>query len=174
MKTSLETQRLFLRPLQDSDAAGMFALDSNPNVHIFLGNRTVKSVEESLGWIANIKQQYIDNGIGRWAAIEKSSGEFIGWCGLKLERNVNGRETFYDLGYRLREEFWGKGYATEAASAFIHFGFNEMKLQEINAFVAAAHKASRNTLEKCGLKHTEDFLYEGEPECWYEIKNPNP
>lgn len=172
MKTSLETPRLLLRPLQETDAAGMFALDSNPEVHRFLGNRPVKTMDQSRKWIANIRQQYKDNGIGRWAVLERSTGEFVGWAGLKLERNVNGRETFYDLGYRLRQEFWGKGYATEAAKAFVDFGFNEMKLPVINAFVSAAHTASRIVLEKCGLKHTEDFIYEGAQECWYEMRRP--
>ena len=173
MKTVLETQRLLLRPLEFSDAEGMFLLDSNPNVHIFLGNRTVKSVEESHGWIANIRQQYVDNGIGRFAVIERSSGEFTGWAGLKLERNVNGRESFYDLGYRFREEFWGKGYASEAAKAWVTYGFSDMHLPVINAFVSEQHLASRAVLEKCGLRHTETFEYEGAPEYWYEMRNPS-
>lgn len=172
MTTSIETPRLLLRPLLESDAPGMFALDSNPNVHQFLGNKIVSEISQSLEWIHNIRQQYKDNGIGRWAAIEKSSGEFIGWSGLKLERDVNGRATFYDFGYRLREEFWGKGYATEAGKAWIQYGFNEMKLPVINAYCDAAHAGSRHVLEKCGLQHTESFEYEGVPECWYEIRNP--
>lgn len=172
MKTSIETQRLLLRPLQPSDDAGMFALDSNPSVHLFLGNQPVKSIEESQNVIAIITKQYVDNGIGRWAVTDKSSGDFLGWAGLKLERNVNGRETFYDFGYRLREEFWGKGYATEAGKAWIDYGLNEMKLPVINAFVAAGNAASRRVLEKCGLRHTENFVYDGGPECWYEIRRP--
>lgn len=173
MKSSIETPRLLLRPLEDGDVAGMFALDSNPKVHQFLGNTPVTDLTQSQEWIDNIKQQYVDNGIGRWAVIEKSTGDFVGWAGLKLERNVNGRETFYDLGYRFREEFWGKGYATEASKAWVDFGFNEMKLPLINAYVDADHTASRTVLEKCGLKHTETFPYEGVEECWYELRNPN-
>ena len=50
--------------------------------------------------IENIRQQYRTNGIGRMAVILKETGEFTGWAGLKLERNVNGHEQFYDIGYR--------------------------------------------------------------------------
>lgn len=169
MKTSFETDRLFLREIVPEDDKGFFALDSNPEVHRFLGNNPVKTIEESRDWIDVVRQQYLDNGIGRWAVIEKSTGEFVGWAGLKLERNVNGRERFYDLGYRLRQEFWGKGYATEAARAFLDFGFNELKLEVINAYLMDAHVASRNVLEKIGMRFVEYFEYEGNRERWYEI-----
>ena len=81
MKTSIETERLLLRELLPTDDAGMFELDSNPEVHIYLGNKPVKSIEESREAIANIRQQYLENGIGRWAVILKETGEFIGWFG---------------------------------------------------------------------------------------------
>lgn len=53
-----------------------------------------------------VRQQYVDNGIGRWAVVEKESGLFIGWAGLKIETNVNDHASFYDLGYRFLPEFW--------------------------------------------------------------------
>jgi len=173
MRTSIETERLLLRELLPSDDLGMYELDSNPEVHRFLGNNPVKSIDESREYIAVVRRQYLENGIGRWAVILKETGEFIGWAGLKLESNVNDHETFYDLGYRLIEKYWGKGYATEASKAFVDFGFNEMKLEVINAYVMAAHQGSRNTLEKAGLKFMEYFEYDGGQECWYELKNPN-
>ncbi len=169
---TIETARLLLRPLEIQDVDGLFALDSNPNVHTYLGKNPVTSKDEIVKVISAIQKQYKENGIGRWAAIDKATNEFLGWAGLKLERNVNGRETFYDLGYRFREEFWGKGYATEAGKAWIAHGFEKMRLPEINAFVAAGNAASRHVLEKCGLVHTENFEYDGEPECWYGILNP--
>jgi len=172
METFLETPRLLLRPIEQSDAQGLFLLDSNPRVHLFLGNNPVKSIDAIHDVISHIHQQYQKNGIGRWAVIEKSSGDFIGWCGLKLEKNVNGRATFYDFGYRLREEFWGKGFATESGKRWIEFGFQVMNLPLINAYVSAGNAASRQVLQKCGLQHTESFTYESSQECWYEIRNP--
>lgn len=169
MRTSFETDRLYFREVVPQDDKGFFALDSNPEVHRYLGNNPVKSIEECRDWIASIRQQYLDYGIGRWAVIEKASGEFVGWAGLKVEKNVNGHERFYDLGYRLRQEFWNKGYATEAAKAFVDFGFNELRLPVINAYVMEAHAASRKVLENAGLRFVEYFEYEGGRECWYEI-----
>lgn len=172
MKTSIETERLVMRELQPTDNVGMFELDSNPEVHHYLGNNPVKSIEECDEAIKNIRQQYLDNGIGRWAVILKETNEFIGWSGLKLERNVNGHETFYDLGYRFIQKHWGKGYGYESAKAFIDFGFNEMNLKVINAWADAANLGSRRILEKVGMQFVNAFEYEGSEEVWYEIKNP--
>lgn len=172
MKTSIETERLLLRELLPTDDAGMFELDSNPEVHIYLGNKPVKSIEESREAIANIRQQYLENGVGRWAVILKETGEFIGWSGLKLEKNVNGHEIFYDLGYRFIQKHWGKGYAFETAKAFVDFGFNEMKLPVINAYADFDNLNSRKVLEKVGMKFVNSFELDGTEEVWYELKNP--
>lgn len=173
MRTSLETERLLLRELLPTDDIGMFELDSNPQVHIYLGNKPVTSIEQVREAIANIRQQYLENGIGRWAVILKETNEFIGWSGLKLEKNVNGYETFYDLGYRFIQKHWGKGYAYETAKAFVDFGFNDMKLEKINAYADFDNLASRRVLEKVGMHFVNAFDDEGTQEAWYEIKNPN-
>jgi len=173
MKTLIETERLLFRELLPADDAGMFELDSNPEVHIYLGNNPVKSIEEVQEAIVNIRQQYLENGIGRWAVILKETGEFIGWSGLKLEKNVNGHETFYDLGYRFIQKHWGKGYGYESAKAFVDFGFNEMKLPVINAYADFNNLGSRKILEKVGMHFVNTFEEDGVQEAWYEIKNPN-
>ena len=173
MRTSIETERLLLRELLPTDDVGMFELDSNPQVHIYLGNNPVTSIEQVREAIASIRQQYLENGIGRWAVVLKETGEFIGWSGLKLEKNVNGYETFYDLGYRFIQKHWGKGYAYETAKAFVDFGFNDMKLEKINAYADFDNLASRRVLEKAGMQFINFFEEDGIEEAWYEIKNPN-
>ncbi len=177
MKTSIETERLLLRELLPGDDIGMFELDSDPEVHRFLGNNPVTSIEQSREAIARIRQQYLDNGIGRWAVILKETGEFLGWSGLKLETNVNGHERFYDLGYRLIKKYWGKGYGYESAKAFIDFGFNEMKLETICAAFEHGNQGSKRIMEKCGMHFVNDFFHEnahgGRMCSWYEIENPS-
>lgn len=173
MSKYIETKRLILRELFPSDEAKMFELDSNPEVHRYVGKNPVTDIEQSRMAIAAIRQQYADNGTGRWAVILKETNEFIGWAGLKLESNVNGHAQFYDLGYRLIQEHWGKGYATEAARAFLDYGFNRLKLYTINAWADAGNLGSRNVLEKIGFQYVNAFQHDGEDEVWYEIKNPN-
>lgn len=173
MPNPFETQRLLFRELAPSDAEGIYELDSNPEVHLYLGNNPVTSFEQCHDAIAHIRNQYEKNGIGRWAVILKESGEFIGWAGLKLESNVNGHEQFYDLGYRFIQKHWGKGYASEAAQAWVDYGFKVMKLEKINAFIDIDNIASRKAIEKAGLKFIETFMENGVEEAWYELKNPN-
>jgi ribosomal-protein-alanine N-acetyltransferase len=174
MTKSIETERLLLRELKLSDAAGMFELDSNPNVHLFLGNKPVKHIEESIDQIKNIQQQYSDFGTGRWAVILKETNEFLGWSGIKFITNkINNHQNFYEIGYRFIEKHWGKGYATEAGKAFIDYAFNEMQVEAVYAYADEGNENSRKILEKLGLKYVNSFEYEEELEVWYELKNPN-
>lgn len=178
MLKPFESERLLYRELLPSDAEAMFVMDSNPEVHRYLGGNPTQTIEETRRIIEMVRKQYIDNGIGRFAAILKETGEWIGWVGLKLERNVNGHDTFYDIGYRLRPEFWGKGYATESARAFVDYGFNILKADKICAYADESNKASRRALEKAGLKYINtfdsDYLKKENDEraVWYEIVNP--
>ena len=173
MSKYIETKRLLLRELYPSDDVKMFILDSNPEVHRYVGKEPVTKIEQVQAAITSVRQQYKDNGIGRWAVILKETNEFIGWAGLKLEKNVNGHEQFYDLGYRFIQDHWGKGYATEAAKAFLDYGFNRLHLATINAWADSENKGSRKVLEKLGFTYVNTFQHDGEEEVWYEIKNPN-
>jgi len=84
MKFHLETERLILREFQETDIDGIFELDSNPEVHKYLGNKPITTKDQALNYIQFIIQQYNDHGIGRFVALEKATGDFIGWSGLKL------------------------------------------------------------------------------------------
>ncbi|WP_431242741.1 GNAT family N-acetyltransferase [Flavobacterium sp. P21] len=174
MKNPIETERLLLREFLLSDADGMFELDSNPKVHLFLGNNPVKKPEESIEYIHFVQKQYKDFGTGRWAVILKETNEFLGWSGIKfITDEINGHKNFYEIGYRFIEKHWGKGYATEAGKAFVNYAFNEMKVDALYAYADAGNENSRKILEKLGLQYVNSFEYEGETEVWYEIKNPN-
>jgi len=174
MKRHLETERLILRELLSTDDLGMFALDSDPAVHRFVGKKPVKHINESRLMIKNIRDQYVVNGIGRWAVVLKETNEFIGWSGIKLiTDSINNHQNFYEIGYRFIQKHWGKGYATEAGLAFVAFAFNEMKVDVLYAYADNDNFNSRHILEKLGMQFVNSFEYEGEEEVWYEMKNPN-
>jgi RimJ/RimL family protein N-acetyltransferase len=170
MKIFVETERLLLREIVPSDEKGFYELDSDPEVHRYLGNKPVKSIEQIREVIEFIRQQYVDNGIGRWAIIEKTSGEFVGWTGLKLvKEQTNNHTNYYDLGYRLLRKYWGKGIATESAVASLDFGFNVLGVTEIYAMVDYQNFGSNNVLRKIGLNFMETFDYDGIKHNWYKI-----
>lgn len=170
MNTVIETERLILRKLLPSDDEGMFLLDSNPNVHRFLGNNPVSTIAESRNMIENIRNQYVQNGTGRLAVILKESNEFIGWCGIKfITEPDNNHINFYEIGYRLREEFWGKGYAYEAAKACLDYGFHQMNITIMHASANIENSGSRKILEKMGMQQKNQFEWNGIPCVWYEL-----
>lgn len=165
-----ETERLILREFLAKDAEDFFEMDSDPEVHRYLGNNPAQHVDDSKAMIESIRQQYADHGIGRWAAIEKATGQFIGWSGLKFivdpEKN---QSHFYDVGYRLMRKHWGKGYATESAKAALQYGFEQMGLTEIIGTAHEENVRSRHALEKCGLRFVEKFDYKGLTCDWLSI-----
>jgi RimJ/RimL family protein N-acetyltransferase len=161
MKFYLETERLILRDILPKDEEAFFEMDSKPEVHIYLGNNPVTNRDQIKEVIQHVRQQYEENGIGRWAVIEKESGNFIGWSGLKLITEYENKHiNFYDVGYRLHPTYWGKGYATESAKAALAYGFNELKINDIYGIAHIENKASRHALEKCGLKFIEKFEFQ--------------
>lgn len=173
MKSQIETERLILRELLESDAEKMFEMDSNPNVHIFVGKKPLKNINETHEHIRLIQQQYKNFGTGRWAVVLKETDEFIGWSGIKFITSlINNHQNFYEIGYRFNEKYWGKGFATESGKALIDYSFNVMKVEALYAYAHEGNENSRNVLEKLGLKYINSFEYEGETEVWYELKNP--
>ncbi|MET6997074.1 GNAT family N-acetyltransferase [Chitinophaga defluvii] len=173
MEIFAATPRLILREIIPADEKGMFTLDADPEVHKYLGNQPVTSMEEVRSVIQFIRRQYVDNGIGRWAVIEKDTNLFLGWAGLKLITTpIHNRVNYYDLGYRLIKSCWGKGYATEAARAVRDYGFNRMGLPVIYGMTEVGNTGSRRVLEKTGLKYIESFEYEGLPHDFFGMTRP--
>ena len=177
MKFYIETERLILRELLESDVEGMFTLDSDPIVHQYLGNNPIKTIAQAKKSIGFIRKQYEEFGIGRFAAIEKSSGEFIGWSGLKLnageKEELNGQRDFIDVGYRFIPKYWGKGYATESSIATLQYGFETMNYDTIYGAAEIDNVGSNKVLQKIGLEFVNEFLFK-ETKCnWYELKKEN-
>lgn len=170
------TDRLLLRPLLATDAPGMLALDSDLAVHRYLGGiggPQAASLADSAGTIAFIQGQYAAHGIGRWAVLLRSSGEFMGWAGLKLVAGpVNEQRDFYDLGYRFLPRYWRQGYGYEAARAWLAYGFEALRLPRICAYADVENAGSCRILAKIGLAAGPDFMEGGTACRWYEAANP--
>jgi len=180
MDVYIETERLILRPVLETDLEGMFELDSDPDVHKYLGNKPIKTKEEAKKAIDYIVKQYHERGIGRWAVVDKATKEFMGWSGLKLNTKEESYHPnfsdFHDVGYRFIKRFWGKGYATESAKAAIDYAFNTMQLQTVYGITEMGNEASHNVLLKLGLIHEENYVFESENQKfdlrWYAIEKP--
>ena len=174
MLKSIETARLLLRPLEKNDAERLFLLDSNFEVMKYVGQPVLSEVSQTREVLEMIQKQYQENGIGRYAVIEKESGLLIGWSGLKLYTGkINNHDNFYELGYRFLPEFWGKGYAKESSRAFLDAGFNEMNLDIIYAYADVENEASTSALTKLGFETKNTFIDSGDQCIWFELKKEN-
>ncbi len=177
MNLRIETPRLIIRELLPEDEQGMYEMDSDPEVHTYLGNRPYTDIAQSRENIDFVRQQYIDNGIGRWAVTLKDTGEFVGWTGFKLmTEKVNGHVGHYDFGYRHTRKHWRKGYAYEAAQAALDYGIDVLGIKNIYAMTDVNNAGSRRILEKLGFRLVEIFSYDGspfwvvgQPTTWYRL-----
>jgi RimJ/RimL family protein N-acetyltransferase len=150
----LETSRLVLRRLTLDDVDALTALDSDPEVMFFItaGRPTPRDeIENEVlpHWLA----QYETGDLGFWAAIEKETGEFLGWFHLRADGQNQA-----ELGYRLRRDAWGKGYATEGSRALVDKGFADLGLDRIRAETMVVNTASRRVMEKAGLTYVRTFF----------------
>ncbi|HEX6508595.1 MAG TPA: GNAT family N-acetyltransferase [Chloroflexota bacterium] len=151
MQVFLETERLVLRRFTEADADNLFELDSDPEVMRFLngGTPTPREMIENVTLPKFLHYDEGFEGFGYWAAIEKSTGEFLGWFGFGPRNDSSPHNV--ELGYRLRRSAWGKGYATEGARALIRKGFTELGVQCVFATTYQDNLASRRVMEKAGL-----------------------
>lgn len=159
MSVFVEADRLVLRQFTADGADLLIELDSDPAVMRYLtgGEPTLPPVVVREQVIPNVLATYDRwNGrFGLFAAYEKDSGHFIGWFQLRAERE--GPLDEVELGYRLRRDAWGKGYATEAARAVLDKGFSELGLRVVWGETMAVNVASQKVMEKVGMSVVEEI-----------------
>ncbi|VEP13699.1 Acetyltransferase [Hyella patelloides LEGE 07179] len=167
MTIFLETPRLILRQFTQDDADKLFILDSDPDVMRFISGGIGSSYEtitqHFLPDVLGYYEQY-DN-LGFWAINEKSSQEFIGWVVLRPEARFRFAQLLgvvefdaMELGYRLRQISWGKGYATEVSRLLVNKAFTEWNFTKIIAWALSENKASIKVMKKLGMTLQQEYV----------------
>jgi [ribosomal protein S5]-alanine N-acetyltransferase len=158
MKVILETDRLLLREFVEDDAEWFFRLNTDPEVLRFVPDKPLLNVEQARQILIDHPiADYGKRGFGRGACILKSTGEPIGFAGLKHLDELGE----VDVAYRLLPAYWGMGLATEAARASLPFGFTNLGLKQIIGLVMPENIASVRVLEKIGLRFVETVTFWG-------------
>jgi RimJ/RimL family protein N-acetyltransferase len=157
MDVYLETDRLVLRRFTRDDLDDLVALDADPLVMRYVtgGRPTPRAELEEDVLPAFLAYYERGPGLGFWAAIEKSSGRFLGWFHFRPDVDAPAGEV--ELGYRLIRSAWGRGYATEGSKALIDKGFAELGVQRVVASSMFANVASWRVMEKAGLRFVRRF-----------------
>lgn len=154
MKKILETDRLVLRELceDDLDDLCLYLSDEKTMAHY----PEPYSREKVMEFIRKNMQRYSELGFGLWAIILKSEYKLIGDCGITIQ-DIDGSEE-YEIGYHLNKNYWGNGYATEAAKAVKSYGFKKLGLTKICSYMAENHTASRAVAERNGMSIEKTYL----------------
>ncbi|MFT5163224.1 MAG: ribosomal-protein-alanine N-acetyltransferase [Alteromonadaceae bacterium] len=152
----LETERLILTEADLSDAAFLLKLLNDESFIENIGDKGIKTLAQAQ---AHINEKWIDSyqthGFGMYLAKLKSTGEFIGTCGLVKREYLD----HPDVGYAFLPEHSGKGYATESAKAVIAYGKSTLGIEQIVAITSEKNIASIKVLEKLGLKFEKMVPY---------------
>jgi RimJ/RimL family protein N-acetyltransferase len=153
----LETDRMILRRFTTDDEHLLFELDNDPEVMHFINNGAPVLREEIVDETLPAFLSYYDRfeGYGFWAAIEKSSGRFLGWFHFRPGEGAGPLEP--ELGYRLHRFAWGSGYATEGSRALIDRGFNEFGVERVYAETMVVNNGSWRVMEKAGLRRVRTY-----------------
>lgn len=147
---SIETPRLILREFRPDDAEAVFELNSDPEVLRYTGDAPFADVGTAARFIAGYTH-YREHGFGRWAIEHRDTGEFLGFCGLS--RSSPGADV--DLGFRLFQRHWARGYATEAARAALYAGFEQFGLDVVIGRAMRENLPSITVLQKLGMRFRE-------------------
>lgn len=164
-KIILATERFYLREMTPADAEQAYLLNLDPDVIKYTGDAAFESIDAAKTFLENYTH-YQKYGFGRWAVIDKTNDEFLGWCGLKYSEDVDE----FDIGFRFFKKHWNKGYASEAAKSCLAFGFEKFEMQVIVGRVMKANKASIKVLEKIGLVYDKTFDFGEEEGLIYRIE----
>lgn len=159
----LETERLVLRRWRAKDRPAFAALNADPEVMRHFPRRLDRDDSDAL--IARLQDHFAEFGYGFGAVERKSDRELVGMVGLANARFDAPVCPAVEVGWRLARSRWGQGYATEAARAWLDYGFGTLGLPEIVAFVAPANLPSQAVMTRLGMRRdpARDFEHPALP-----------
>jgi [ribosomal protein S5]-alanine N-acetyltransferase len=174
----LETERLVLRPLRIDDLDALAAFYADPEVMRFIGAGGPvgrNDAKTSLAWMIRVFEL---DGFGQLAVTRKEDGIFIGRCGLLVwqtdgwqstSRAEGKGDTELEVGYTLGRPYWGRGYATEAATAVRDFALTELGATRLIALIRPGNVASERVAEKLGMRYEREIELKGAPAKLYAL-----
>lgn len=163
----LQSPRLLLRQWTPEDARFLYQLNLDPQVLEYTGDGAFDSIQDAQIFIENYSQYQL-HGFGRWLMVRHDDGAKLGWCGLRRAEN----RLEVDLGFRIAQEYWGQGYASEAAQACLSYGHQVLGIPEIIARTHRSNLRSQHVLERIGMHFEGECAFDAAPGYWYRSTSP--
>lgn len=155
--TYIETERLILRSWRVTDRAVFAEINSNNKVMKYFPKPL--SIEESNGFVDRINSEFEETGFGLYAVEIKETGEFIGYVGFHRFAFDVPFSPGWEIGWRISDKFWNKGYATEAAMACIKYAREKKLCNRLYSFTAVPNIASENVMKRIEMSFEGLFMH---------------
>jgi RimJ/RimL family protein N-acetyltransferase len=155
----IETERLLVRPWRDADRAPFAAMGADPEVMRYLG--PLQSRADADAGIDRAIAHQAAHGFCFWAVERREDGAFVGFCGLKrVDLAATPISGDVEIGWRLRRDAWGAGYAREAAAVVLDFGLRGAGLERIVAMTNHANSRSWGLMARLGMTRRPDLDFD--------------
>ncbi len=165
----IETPRLILRHFVDDDVDAVFAVIGDPETMKFYPQKFTR--DDAQRWVSRSRQRYRTDGFGLFAVVLKSNGEVIGNCGV-VTQDIEG-EPLLEVGYHFRRDYWGHGYATEAARACMDYAFRQIGAAKVISLILAENLPSRRVAKRNGMTVERQVIFHDLPHLMYAMIREN-
>jgi RimJ/RimL family protein N-acetyltransferase len=160
------TPRLRLEPIGPEHADDLWRLHDDEPVARWHGGRWTRAA--ALRYATRHAAAWETDGVDKWIAYDRASGELVGRGGLSRKDD---QPELLEVGWTVRADLWGRGYATEIGRAGLALAFDELGADEVVAFTAPGNQRSRAVMERLGMGHPRDIVYKGSPSVLYTLSS---
>jgi len=167
--TVLHTARLRLEPICLEHYAGLRVLNADPLVQRYIAGRP-ETPEETAAMIERVQGRWREFGYSWWSFIEQETGELVGAGCIQHLGHIPSNE--HEIGWRLRPDRWGRGYAGEAARRMASFAFDELKAPTLAAICHPDNADSAKVMRRLGMRYRGDEVWHGQTVSVYDITAP--
>ncbi|MBT2366430.1 GNAT family N-acetyltransferase [Streptomyces sp. ISL-10] len=165
--TEILTPRLLLRRWTEDDLAPMAEINADPEVMRWIGDGSVRDLEQTAEDIERWEEEWDEEGFGLFAVELLASGELAGFAGLSVPDFLPEVLPDIEISWRLGRSFWGQGYASEAAHAVLEFALQDRGLDRVVGICRAGNTASENVMRKLGMTPERETVH---PEYGYPLQ----
>ena len=157
MATIISTERLNLRTWVESDITSLVKMNQDEDVMRFFPS--IMTEDESINFYNRIKKHFSDYGYGLFVVEEKDSNKFLGYTGFMMAQFESTFTPCVEIGWRFNKEYWGKGFATEAAKACLVYGFSKLNFIKVHSFTSVLNKKSEAVMQSIGMNKVGEFYH---------------
>lgn len=149
------TERLILRTWETKDVEQCIEMNQDADVMKYFP--AILTKEQTIQFYDRVQKHFLENGFGLYVVENKQTKAFMGYTGFMIANFEASFTPCVEIGWRFKKQYWGNGYATEAANACIQYGFSKLGFDKIYSFTATPNIKSENVMKRIGMVKTGTF-----------------